>query len=297
MTRDHRRHPKELGPTLPERSLGCGGRARVVHRPDQRSGGRARRAADTRGGERRYDRPYPHPRVLSDLAIGTFSHDGGPFRWPCRVRYGSKRVLARLAPHAFRNAADVPARLLCTAVPAGLEAFFAEFGDRVASRTSPPPAAQRRGAGRRGCGAPSSALRTTAWSCCRPSGVSALAAARRCRAGRRRAHVVAHRRQQAGEGLDVVARERLEEQVLDDLDVAGEHLREPRAAGVGDRDRDAPLVVGGGGARDQARLLEQAGLVGQARCGCRRRRRPGRSCGGCPSASRRGGPGAGTARS
>ena len=34
----------------------------------------------------------------------------------------------------------MPARLLCTAVPAGLEAFFAEFGDRVDSRTSPPPA-------------------------------------------------------------------------------------------------------------------------------------------------------------
>src|SRR4051812_3569178 len=33
------------------------------------------------------------------------------------------------APHAFRNSGDVPARLLCTAVPAGLEAFFAEFGN------------------------------------------------------------------------------------------------------------------------------------------------------------------------
>ena len=71
-------------------------------------------------------------------------------------------------------------------------------------------------------------------------------AARGRRAGRRRAHVVAHRRQQAGEGLDVVARERLEEQVADDLDVAGEHLREQRAPGVGDGDRDAPLVVRGG---------------------------------------------------
>jgi mannose-6-phosphate isomerase-like protein (cupin superfamily) len=43
-------------------------------------------------------------------------------------------------PHAFRNAGDVPARLLCTVAPAGLERFFAEFGDPVPSRTSPAPA-------------------------------------------------------------------------------------------------------------------------------------------------------------
>ena len=29
--------------------------------------------------------------------------------------------------------------MLCTAVPAGLEAFFADFGDRVDSRTASPP--------------------------------------------------------------------------------------------------------------------------------------------------------------
>jgi hypothetical protein len=63
--------------------------------------------------------------------------------------------------------------------------------------------------------------------------------------------VVAHRRQQAGERPDV-------------LDVAREHLREPCAPGVGDGDRDAPLVVRGGRTRDEARLLEQACLVGQA---------------------------------
>jgi hypothetical protein len=28
---------------------------------------------------------------------------------------------------------------MCTVVPSGLEKFFAEFGDRVPSRTSPPP--------------------------------------------------------------------------------------------------------------------------------------------------------------
>ena len=59
---------------------------------------------------------------------------------PVRLRAGETVNIPANAPHSFRNAADVPARLLCTAVPAGLEAFFAEFGDRVDSRTSPPPA-------------------------------------------------------------------------------------------------------------------------------------------------------------
>ena len=44
-----------------------------------------------------------------------------------------------LAPHSFRNPSDRPARLLCLVAPAGLEAYFAEFADRVPSRTSPPP--------------------------------------------------------------------------------------------------------------------------------------------------------------
>lgn len=43
------------------------------------------------------------------------------------------------APHAFRNATNQPARLLCFVSPAGLEEYFAQFGDRVASRTAPAP--------------------------------------------------------------------------------------------------------------------------------------------------------------
>ena len=39
----------------------------------------------------------------------------------------------------FRNAAEVPARLICTVAPSGLEKYFAEFGDPVPSRTSPAP--------------------------------------------------------------------------------------------------------------------------------------------------------------
>lgn len=42
-------------------------------------------------------------------------------------------------PHRFRNLSDEHGRLLCLVSPAGLERFFAEFGDPVASRTAPAP--------------------------------------------------------------------------------------------------------------------------------------------------------------
>jgi quercetin dioxygenase-like cupin family protein len=44
------------------------------------------------------------------------------------------------APHFFRNATTVPARLLCVCSPAGQEEFFMEIGTVVAARTSPAPA-------------------------------------------------------------------------------------------------------------------------------------------------------------
>jgi quercetin dioxygenase-like cupin family protein len=43
------------------------------------------------------------------------------------------------APHNFTNASSEPARVLCLVAPAGLEEYFAEFGDRVPSRTAPAP--------------------------------------------------------------------------------------------------------------------------------------------------------------
>jgi quercetin dioxygenase-like cupin family protein len=43
------------------------------------------------------------------------------------------------APHAFRNTADRPARLLCFCSPAGADEFFLAIGDRVDSRTALPP--------------------------------------------------------------------------------------------------------------------------------------------------------------
>ncbi len=43
------------------------------------------------------------------------------------------------APHAFTNASDRPARLLCICSPPGQENFFLAVGDPVATRTETPP--------------------------------------------------------------------------------------------------------------------------------------------------------------
>jgi len=58
---------------------------------------------------------------------------------PVRLQAGETVNIPANARHSFRNPTDATARLLCTATPAGLERYFAEFGDRVDSRTSPPP--------------------------------------------------------------------------------------------------------------------------------------------------------------
>jgi quercetin dioxygenase-like cupin family protein len=55
------------------------------------------------------------------------------------LEQGDSANIPANAPHSFHNAAEVEARLLCTVVPSGLETFFAEFGDAVATRTSPAP--------------------------------------------------------------------------------------------------------------------------------------------------------------
>lgn len=58
---------------------------------------------------------------------------------PVRLEVGESANIPANAPHTFRNAAQVPARLLCTVAPSGLEKYFAEFGDPVPTRTSPAP--------------------------------------------------------------------------------------------------------------------------------------------------------------
>ncbi len=55
------------------------------------------------------------------------------------ARAGDTVNIPANAPHAFRNASDAPARMLCVCSPSGLEEFFAAIGDPVDSRTAPPP--------------------------------------------------------------------------------------------------------------------------------------------------------------
>ena len=43
------------------------------------------------------------------------------------------------APHAFTNASQAPARMLCLCAPAGQEEFFVAVGVPVSSRIAPPP--------------------------------------------------------------------------------------------------------------------------------------------------------------
>jgi quercetin dioxygenase-like cupin family protein len=64
------------------------------------------------------------------------------------VTFRGKTVTARAgetinipanAPHAVRNTADAPARMLVICTPAGMDQFFMAIGDPVDSCTAPPP--------------------------------------------------------------------------------------------------------------------------------------------------------------
>ena len=55
------------------------------------------------------------------------------------VRAGETVNVPANAPHSFRNSSDQTARLLCTCSPSGQEELFLAVGDRVTSRTAPPP--------------------------------------------------------------------------------------------------------------------------------------------------------------
>ena len=55
-----------------------------------------------------------------------------------RASAGSTVNIPANAPHAFKNASDKPARMLCMCTPAGQEELFIEVGDPVDSRTAPP---------------------------------------------------------------------------------------------------------------------------------------------------------------
>ena len=77
------------------------------------------------------------------------------------------------------------------------------------------------------------------------------------------AHVVADAGHDIAQVVQVLAGQGVEQQA-GDLDVTGHDAAEEGLAGVGDGDQGGAFVVGAGAAGDEAGLLQQAGLVGQA---------------------------------
>jgi len=61
------------------------------------------------------------------------------------VRSGETVNIPANAPHSFTNASKQTVRLLCICAPAGQEAFFAQVGIPVATRTTPPPKLDKAG--------------------------------------------------------------------------------------------------------------------------------------------------------
>ena len=84
--------------------------------------------------------PPPHRHDFEEA----FTVLAGTIDATCRgatttVRAGETVNIPANAPHAFRNASDQPAQLLCLCAPAGQDEYFLRVGDLVPSRTSPPP--------------------------------------------------------------------------------------------------------------------------------------------------------------
>ena len=86
----------------------------------------------------------------------------------------------------------------------------------------------------------------------------------RCRARWGRSEVCTDATEDTSEITGVIIAERCEQEVVDGLDMAGKHRREDVTARGRDGDHGAALVVGRGEAGDQATLVEQLRLIGQA---------------------------------
>lgn len=84
--------------------------------------------------------PPPHRHDFEETFIMLDGEIEVTFRGQSsRLRAGETANVPANAPHFFRNVSDRPARMLCICSPAGQEEFFLAVGDRVPSRTSPPP--------------------------------------------------------------------------------------------------------------------------------------------------------------
>jgi quercetin dioxygenase-like cupin family protein len=84
--------------------------------------------------------PPPHRHDFEELFSILEGHVEFTFRGERLVaKAGETMNIPANALHAFRNTSNRPARLLCFGSPAGADEFFLAVGDRVDSRTAPPP--------------------------------------------------------------------------------------------------------------------------------------------------------------
>ncbi len=84
--------------------------------------------------------PPPHRHDFEEMFSVLEGEIEVTFRGETSVlRSGETANIPANAPHSFKNAAEMPARLLCMCTPAGQEEFFEKVGSSVATRTTPPP--------------------------------------------------------------------------------------------------------------------------------------------------------------
>lgn len=82
--------------------------------------------------------PKPHRHQFDELFYMLDGELELTFRGETKtVRSGETVNVPANAPHAFVNASDKPARMLCLCAPAGQEEFYREMGTPAGSRTEP----------------------------------------------------------------------------------------------------------------------------------------------------------------
>ena len=84
--------------------------------------------------------PPPHRHDFEEMFTVLDGAIDASFRGDVlRIGAGQTINIPANAPHSFTNAGPEPARVLCLCSPAGQEEFFLKVGQRVATRTTPPP--------------------------------------------------------------------------------------------------------------------------------------------------------------
>ncbi len=160
--------PRDDGQTGPSHPLPADDTARslthvdptMTRSPTSRSPVTRTRPADGRGHRRpvHADRHARPPGRRSSAAPARLRGDVPAARERDRAHVprrvvahppGNTANIAANAPHSLRNVSNQVVRMLCTCSPAGQDEFVLAVGDRVASRTSPPPALDAAGVAER----------------------------------------------------------------------------------------------------------------------------------------------------